>query len=294
MTSYLYQLDGQTWFKEAVTPEIGHALRVDRLLLDTHIDHQHVCVFENERFGRLFALNGFIQLSTADEFVYHEMVSHTPLFEHAGPRRVLVIGGGDGGVIREALRHERVEHVTLVEIEREVVEFSKEWFPGVGGDAWDDPRLTVEIADGAQFVKDASREYDVIVVDSTDPVGPGEVLFTREFYADCRARLSDGGIMVTQCGLPFLQPAELKRAHDNQAESFEHVAFYTIAVPAYSGGLMALGFARAGGVSPADGEVAARAAALGLDFRYYTPEVHRAAFALPGYVRRVVETGTFG
>ena len=294
MTNFLHQIDGQTWFKEQVTDEIGHALRVDELLFEGEIDHQHIAVFENERFGRLFALNGFIQLSTADEFIYHEMVTHVPLFEHPAPRRVLVIGGGDGGVIREALRHERVESVTLVEIERDVIEFSKKWFPTVSGGAFEHEKLTLEIADGAQFVQDASREYDVIIVDSTDPVGPGEVLFTEEFYADCHARLSEHGIMVSQCGLPFLQPAELKKAHDNQAKSFASVQFYTIAVPAYSGGLMALGFARKGGVVPADGEIASAVAKSRLTFKYYTPEGHRAAFALPAYVRTVVETGTFG
>ena len=292
--TYLHEIDGQTWFKEQVTDEIGHALRVDKLLFEGEIDHQHIAVFENERFGRLFALNGFIQLSTADEFIYHEMVSHVPLFEFGAAKRVLVIGGGDGGVIREVLRHEGVETVTLVEIERDVIEFSKRWFPDVGGSAWDDPRLDLQIADGAKFVKEASRQYDVIIVDSTDPVGPGEVLFTEEFYADCHARLSENGIMVSQCGLPFLQPAELKKAHDNQAKSFASVQFYTIAVPAYSGGLMALGFARKGGVVPAEGEIASAVQRAGLAFRYYTPEGHRAAFALPAYVRRVIETGTFG
>ena len=294
MTDFIHQIDGQTWFKEQVTPEIGHALRVDRLLFEGEIDHQHIAVFENERFGRLFALNGFIQLSTADEFIYHEMVSHVPLFEHGAAARVLVIGGGDGGVIREVLRHESVERVTLVEIEADVIAFSKEWFPSVGGDAWDDPRLNLQIADGARFVKDEAREYDVIVVDSTDPVGPGEVLFTPAFYADCHARLAEGGIMVSQCGLPFLQPAELKTAHDNQAKSFGDVRFYTIAVPAYSGGLMALGFARKGGAARTGAEIADAARAAGLRCRYWTPDVHRAAFALPAYVQAVIRTGRFG
>ncbi len=293
MTNFLYQLDGQTWFKEQVTDEIGHALRVDNLLYEGEIDHQHIVVFENERFGRLFALNGFIQLSTADEFIYHEMVTHVPLYEHGAAKRVLVIGGGDGGVIREVLRHEEVEEVTLVEIEKSVIDFSKKWFPGVSDGAFESERLNLQIADGAAFVKNEELSYDVIIVDSTDPVGPGEVLFTEEFYADCRARLNPGGIMVTQCGLPFLQPAELKKARDNQAKSFESVTFYAMAVPAYSGGIMTLGFARAGGVIPAEGEIHSRLARAGLDFRYYTPEVHRAAFALPAYVGTILNTGSF-
>lgn len=289
MSSYLHTIGGETWFKEEVTGAIGHALRVDKVLFEGEIDHQHIIVFENEIFGRLFALNGFIQLSTADEFIYHEMVTHVPLFAHGDPKRVLIIGGGDGGAIREVLRHEGVEHINLVEIEADVVAFAKKWFPDVCKDGFDDPRVNVTITDGAKFVQETDERYDVVIVDSTDPVGPGEVLFTEEFYAGCKRVLSEGGIMVTQCGLPFLQPAELKKAADNQKTAFAHVHFYAITVPAYSGGVMTLGFATEGDVRPETPDALRhRIDASGLAFRYYTPGVHAAAFKLPEYVAKIV------
>lgn len=294
MSRFLTTINGETWFKEEVTPQIGHALRIDKILYEGEVDHQHLIVFENETFGRLFALNGFIQVSTRDEFIYHEMVTHVPVFAHGAAKRVLVIGGGDGGAIRELFRHQSVEHVTMVEIEGSVVDFSKQWFPTISAGAFDDPRLDLVIADGAKFVKETDARFDVIIVDSTDPVGPGKVLFTPEFYRDCRRCLTDEGIMVTQCGLPFLQPEELKSAYDNQCQSYDDVRFFAIAVPAYSGGIMTLGFARAGGSDPAADVLAQRVAAAGLDYRYYTPGVHQAAFAVPAYVDRILETGQFG
>jgi spermidine synthase len=294
MERFVYEIDGATWFKEQVTPEIGHAVKIDNILFEGDVDHQHLIVFENEVFGRLFALNGFIQVSTRDEFIYHEMVTHVPVFAHGAARRVLVIGGGDGGVIRELFRHDTIEHVTMVEIEGSVVDFSKQWFPTVSDGAYDDPRLNLVIDDGAKFVQETDERFDIVIVDSTDPVGPGKVLFTQEFYAGCRRCLTDGGIMITQCGLPFLQPAELRTAFENQSVAFDDPRHYAIAVPAYSGGIMAIGYARAGGEEPDAETLAERVAAAGLDFRYYTPEVHKAAFALPAYVKRILETGRFG
>lgn len=289
MSEFTFELGGCRWFKEEVTGAIGHAVRIDNLLFEGEIEHQHIIVFENEVFGRLFALNGFIQLSTIDEFIYHEMVTHVPLFAHPNPQRVLVIGGGDGGALREILRHRNVEKVTLVEIEADVIEFSRKWFPDVCRDAFDDPRVTITIADGAKFVHETDERFDVVIVDSTDPVGPGVVLFTEDFYAGCKRVLNAGGVMVTQCGLPFLQPDELKRASDNQRASFGRVQFYTITVPAYSGGVMTLGFATDGdrGADEAD-LVGERVRKSGLSFKYYNPDVHAAAFKLPEYIGEIV------
>lgn len=294
MSRFLFEINGETWFKEEVTGAIGHSLRVDNVLFEGEADHQHLIVFENEQFGRLFALEGFIQVSTRDEFIYHEMVTHVPVFEHAAAKRALVIGGGDGGAIRELFRHQSIEHVTMVEIEGAVVDFSKQWFPTISDGAFDDPRLNLVIADGAKFVRETDEKFDIIIVDSTDPVGPGKVLFTEEFYRDCRSCLTDEGIMVTQCGLPFLQPQELQSAFRNQRASFDDVSFYAIAVPAYSGGIMTLGFARVGGASPDIETLSSRVAASGVgSFRYYTPEGHKGAFAVPAYVQHILETGRF-
>ena len=295
MSRFIFEIDGQKWFKEQVTDEIGHSLRIDKILFEGEVDHQHLIVFENEVFGRLFALEGFIQVSTRDEFIYHEMLVHVPLFAHGNAKRVLVIGGGDGGAIREVFRHQTVEHCTMVEIEGSVVDFSKEWFPTISDGAFDDPRLNLVIADGAKFVKDTDEKFDVILVDSTDPVGPGKVLFTEEFYRDCRSCLTEEGIMITQCGLPFLQPNELRTAYLNQKASFEAPTFYSIAVPAYSGGIMTLGFARAGGENPDLETLSERVKSANIHpFRYYSAAAHQGAFALPAYISHILDTGEFG
>lgn len=294
MSRFVFEIGGEKWFKEQVTEEIGHSLRIDKLLFEGEVDHQHLIVFENEVFGRLFALEGFIQVSTSDEFIYHEMLVHVPIFAHGAAKRILVIGGGDGGAIREVFRHQTVEHCTMVEIEGSVVDFSKEWFPSISNGAFDDPRLNLVIDDGAKFVNETEEKFDVILVDSTDPVGPGKVLFTEEFYRDCRSCLTDRGIMITQCGLPFLQPKELQAAYLNQKASFSDPKFYAIAVPAYSGGIMCLGFAQASGEAPNLADLQQRVDASGIrPFRYYTPEAHIGAFAVPAYIQHILRTGAF-
>lgn len=288
--NYFFENDDGRWFKEEVTPSIGHAIRADKVLFEDQSEHQHLVVMENEIFGRLLCLNGFIQASTADEWIYHEMVTHVPMLAFGEPKRVLVIGGGDGGVLREVFRHPSVEHATLVEIEKDVIDFCTEWMPELSNGSFDDPRLDVVITDGAKWVKEYSGEkFDVIIVDSTDPVGPGIVLFTEEFYRDCKSCLTDGGVLVTQSGLPFLQPEELKMGYRNMKPSFDHFGYYIIAVPAYSsGGHMVLGFACEDETvrNVCVDELQSRMAKLhGFEgFKYYTPEVHKAAFALPKFI----------
>lgn len=286
---YLHRIGDEMWFKEELAPGIGHAARVDKVLFDDEIDHQHLVVFENETYGRMFALNGIIQMTTADEFIYHEMITHVPLYAHGEAKRVLIIGGGDGGVLREVLRHRSVEKATLVEIEKSVIDFARKWFPETSDGAFDDPRTNIVIADGAQYVRETDEVYDVVIVDSTDPVGPGEVLFTEEFYAGCKRVLDTGGILTVQGGLPFLQPWEPKMIRDRQAPSFANVEFYVATVPTYTGGLMTLGFASDANYPHDATWLRRRTSANPLDMGYYTPEVHEAAFALPAYIRRGLE-----
>ncbi|MEM1409212.1 MAG: polyamine aminopropyltransferase, partial [Pseudomonadota bacterium] len=193
------------------------------------------------------------------------------------------------GALREVLRHQAVKTVRLVEIEEGVITFAKKWFPKVSDGAFDDTRVSVTIADGAQFVQETDETFDLIIVDSTDPVGPGAALFTPEFYAGCRRILRDEGIVVSQCGLPFLQAEELKRAAAHQRTAFSNVRFYGITVPAYSGGVMTLGFATDSDQRPetADG-LRLRIEASGMPFQYYAPGVHAAAFRLPPYIAKLV------
>ncbi len=289
MSKYLHKIGDELWFKEELAPAIGHSARVDKVLFDDEIDHQHLVVFENETYGRMFALNGIIQMTSSDEFIYHEMLTHVPLYAHGEAKRVLVIGGGDGGILREVLRHKSVELATLVEIEKSVIDFAKEWFPETSDGAFDNPRTDVVIADGARYVQETDDRFDVVIVDSTDPVGPGEVLFTEEFYAGCKRVLNTGGILAVQGGLPFLQPEEPKMIMDRQKASFANVEFYVAAVPTYTGGLMTLGFASDAHYPHDATWLAKRMSANPLEFKYYNAEVHEAAFALPAYIRNALE-----
>jgi spermidine synthase len=217
------------------------------------------------------------------------MMAHVPIFAHGAAERVLIIGGGDGGMAREALRHRSVRAVTMVEIDAGVVEFSKKFLPTLSAGAFDDPRLDLVIDDGAAFMRHEGPGFDVIIVDSTDPVGPGEVLFTDSFYGHARRRLNPGGIIVTQNGVPFLQGAELTNTMRAFRALFSDWSCYLASVPTYNGGPMAFGWGTDGTARQTPLDVLRdRFTASGVDTAYYTPEVHLAAFALPGYVQRLM------
>ena len=202
----------ERWVEETLHRGFRVRLKADRVLFDSETEHQHLVIFENEDFGRVMMLDHVVQLATKDDFIYHEMMAHVPLFAHGRAKKALIIGGGDGGVLREALKHPELEDVTLCEIDRSVLTLCREHFPDISAGAYDDPRTRIVIADGTKFVAETDDRFDVIMVDSTDPIGPGAVLFTREFYTGCRRCLKPGGILVTQNGLPFLQADELKES----------------------------------------------------------------------------------
>ena len=278
------------WSVEALHDDFRQCLKAERVLYDSATDHQRLQVIENTTFGRILTLDGVVQTTEADEFIYHEMLAHVPILAHGAARRVLIIGGGDGGMAREVLRHASVEHVTMVEIDAGVVDFSKTYLPSLSAGAFDDPRLNLVIADGAAFVRDSTEQFDVVICDSTDPIGPGEVLFTDTFYGHVKRRLAQGGILVTQNGVPFLQGQELEGSMRAFRALFEDSHCYLATVPTYAGGPMAFGWGTDGDARHVDLAILeARFAASGIATRYYTPEVHKAAFALPGYVKRLVE-----
>lgn len=274
------------WIAETLHSGYQQRFEVDRVLFSEKTEFQDMVIFENKRFGRVLVLDGVIQTTEADEFIYHEMMVHAPILANGEARRVLIIGGGDGGCLREALRHPGVEKVTMVEIDPTVVDLSKEYLPKHSDGAFDDPRTDLVIADGLKYVAESDEAFDVIIVDSTDPIGPGEVLFTDEFYTDCRARLSPNGILVTQNSVPFLQPSAFKPALSRLQSIFPYSTCYGISVPTYIGGHMTLGF------STMNAELASipvstlreRFEALGIKTRYYTPELHAGAFALPQFI----------
>ncbi|MEL6197372.1 MAG: polyamine aminopropyltransferase [Pseudomonadota bacterium] len=282
-----FTIDG--WSVEGLYDDHAQALRESRVLYDSETALQRIRVFENPRFGRVLTLDGVVQTTEADEFIYHEMLAHVPILAHGAARRVLIIGGGDGGMAREVLRHGSVDQVTMVEIDAGVIDFSKTYLPALSAGAFDDARLDVVISDGAAFVRESEAQFDVIICDSTDPIGPAEVLFSDSFYAAAKERLADGGILVTQNGVPFLQPDELRNTLAAFRRLFTDATCYLATVPTYFGGPMAFGWGTDGAARDVAMEVLeARFAASGIATRYYTPAVHQGAFALPGYIGSLV------
>ncbi|HKA47412.1 MAG TPA: polyamine aminopropyltransferase [Methyloceanibacter sp.] len=280
------------WVEETLHRGFRARLKADRVLFDSETEHQHLIIFETPDFGRVMMLDGVVQLATRDEFVYHEMMSHVPLFAHGRAKKTLIIGGGDGGVLREALKHPELETVTLCEIDRSVIDLCREHFPQISAGAYDDPRTRIVIADGTKFVAETDERFDVILVDSTDPIGPGAVLFTKAFYADCRRALADGGLLVTQNGIPFLQAGELKQSVGFFREMFKDAFAYLATTPSYFGGPMSFGWASDDGQlrQHKRREIERRYSKAGaFPTRYWRPDVHVAAFALPNYVRELVE-----
>ena len=278
------------WFAETLYPANQQRLAIGEMLYDSETEHQRLQLFENPRFGRVLTLDGVVQTTTGDEFIYHEMMAHVPILAHGAARRVLIIGGGDGGMAREVLRHRAVEHVTMVEIDAGVVEFSRKYLPTLSDGAFDDPRLSLVIADGAAFVRDTADRFDVVIVDSTDPIGPGEVLFTDTFYGHARRILNPGGVLVTQNGVPFMQGEELTNTLRALKALFPEWGCYLATIPTYAFGPMAMGWGADGALrdTPVD-VLAARLAASGVTgLRYYTPAAHAGAFALPAYVEALL------
>ncbi|MEM8552170.1 MAG: polyamine aminopropyltransferase [Pseudomonadota bacterium] len=251
---------------------------------------QDLKLFRNPTFGSVMMLDGAVQITSADEFIYHEMMAHVPATTHPAPQTALVIGGGDGGILRELLRHPTLTEATLVEIDQAVIDLSKEVFAEVSAGAFDDPRVTVVIADGARFLADTRRQYDLIIVDSPDPVGSGAVLFEREFYQHCASRLAPGGVLVTQSGMPFLTPDWFAGHSARLRGVFPLVSMFLSTIPSYTGGPMAHSLCRLqSAAAPAAQTLAQRAAAIGGEMRYWSPQVHAAAFALPPYIAALVQ-----
>lgn len=277
-------------YQETLYDGYGQRFSVDRMLHEVRTEHQHLVIFENARMGRVMALDGVIQTTEADEFIYHEMLTHVPILAHGNAKRVLIIGGGDGGMLREVAKHASVEHITMVEIDGTVVDMCKEFLPNHSQGAFDDARLNLVIDDGMRFVATITEKFDVIISDSTDPIGPGEVLFSENFYQACHRCLNEGGVLVTQNGTPFMQLDTVRNTAGRMNGLFADWHFYQAAVPTYIGGSMTFAW---GSTNPAlrqvdAGTLAQRFAASGIQTRYYNPAIHQGAFALPQYVLQAI------
>jgi len=279
-----------TQWTEEVDPVNGDfrvQLRIEKVLCERQTEHQHILLIANRTYGRVLLFDGVAQVAENDEFIYHEMLVHVPVLAHGAVRRVLVIGGGDGAAAEELFKHESIERVDLVEIDPEVVEISKAHLRPICGDAFEDPRLRLSIGDGVEFVAACDDRYDLILVDSKDPPGNVNVLYSEPFYRDCAKCLAEHGILVTQNALPFFDRDWLGKPLARLRKIFTDVGCYQVAVPSFYGGFMAFGWAsqepslRRVSVD----ELEKRFGASSVATRYYTPEIHGASFALPPYVR---------
>jgi len=281
------------WIEETLFDKLGFhvSYEVDKILYEVATEHQQLVLFENKFFGKMLVLDGAVQITSRDEYVYQEMMSHVPLFAHGNARQVLIVGGGDCGIAEEVLKHESVERLTQVEIDASVVEFAKEHYPEFTKPVFADKRFECIIDDGMKFVTETDRRFDAIIVDSTDPQGPGAVLFTKEFYAGCKRCLNAGGVLVTQNGVPFFQPEELATSTRYFRELFADGTCYLASIPTYVGGHMAMGFATDNKTlrrTPAETLAERYAKAGSFATRYWTPELQVGAFALPRFIADLV------
>ncbi|ATM97153.1 spermidine synthase [Yersinia frederiksenii] len=281
----------ELWY-ETLHANFGQYFSVENILYREKTEHQDLVIFENPVLGRVMALDGVVQTTERDEFIYHEMMTHVPLLAHGQAKKVLIIGGGDGAMLREVSRHKNIDQITMVEIDAGVVEFCRQYLPNHSAGAYDDPRFKLVIDDGVNFVNQTTEKFDVIISDCTDPIGPGESLFTSAFYEGCARSLNEGGIFVAQNGVCFLQQDEAVDSHNKLSHYFKDVSFYQAAIPTYYGGIMTFAWATQ---NPQLRQLdittlQQRFAEAGLTCRYYNPAIHVGSFALPQYLLDALTT----
>ena len=272
----------QMWVTEYQTPSLGFTCKITGVLRNEQTDFQHLVVVQTEQFGKMLLLDGMVMTTDVDEYVYHEMISHVGLNAHPAPKRVLIIGGGDGGVLREVLKHPQVEEAVLVDIDGRVIQASRDFFPQFNA-AFDHPKAKVIVDDGIAYIKQAKNQYDLILIDSTEPVGPAVQLFSKEFYADVHQALTADGIMVAQSESPFFNQDVIKMVHEGISAVFPICKLYLASVPTYPSGLWSFTV----GSKQHDPE--------SLNYQseypttYYNTAIHQAAFKLPNFVANILK-----
>jgi len=272
------------WYTEFQTPNVGITCKTKKTLHTEKTQFQDLALIETEQFGRMLVLDGTVQTTIEDEFVYHEMITHVPLFTHKNPKKVLVIGGGDGGTIREIIKHPSVEKAVLCEIDKSVIDVSKEYLPEISC-ALGDKRVEVLVADGIKYVNDNKNEFDVIIVDSTDPVGPAVGLFAVDFYKAIYEALKEDGIFVAQTESPFFHKELIKSVYKDVGSIFPITKLYTCAIPTYPSGYWSftMGSKKYDPLDVDASEIDE------LDTKYYCPQIHKSVFALPKFVADLVK-----
>ncbi len=279
------------WFSEPHTPDVKMSIRIDKQLHSEQSEFQRIDIFESKEFGRFLTLDGLMMLTEKDEFIYHEMITHVAMASNPEIKNVLVIGAGDGGTVRELARYDTIEHIDMVEIDERVVEVSKEFLQQTAC-SLDDPRVNIVYDDGLRFVRRKENCYDLIIVDSTDPFGPGEGLFTSEFYGNCFNALTENGILVNQHESPYYadDAKAMQRAHKRIKEFFDVCRVYQAHIPTYPSGHWLFGFASKT-IDPLTADIE-KWNSLGLKTRYYNTDLHRGCFAIPNYVKELLENAT--
>lgn len=277
------------WYSENHTENVRFSIKVNSQLYSEKSEYQEISVFDSPEFGRFLTLDGVIMLTERDEFIYHEMITHVPMAVNPGIKRVLLIGAGDGGAARELCKYKSIESIDIVEIDERVVEACMKWLPQTAC-GFDDHRVHLYFDDGLRFVRSLSNEYDLIIVDSTDPSGPGEVLFTKEFYGNCYKALTENGIMVNQHESPFYKEdaKAMKSAHKRIVPIFPVSRVYQAHIPTYPSGHWLFGFASKG-LHPLRDLEAAEWKKLGIKTSYYNTNLHKGAFYLATYIEEALK-----
>ncbi|WP_232697963.1 polyamine aminopropyltransferase [Brevibacillus daliensis] len=270
----------ELWYTEKQTENHGITTKITETLYSETTDFQQLDVINTKQFGRMLVLDGMVMTTDVDEFVYHEMISHVALHTHPNPKKVLVVGGGDGGVIREIVKHASVEKAVLAEIDGGVIEASKKYFPAIAKDLTGNPRVDVQVIDGIKHIHDHKGEYDVIIVDSTEPVGPAVGLFEKGFYQGIHDALKEDGIMVAQTDTPWFNQDLIRRVFGDISSIFPVTRLYTAAIPTYPSGLWSFTI----GSKKHDPLQVDPESIKDLDTKYYNKDVHKAAFQLPNFV----------
>jgi spermidine synthase len=272
------------WYTEKQTDSYGITAKIKRTLHTEQTDFQKLDMIETEEFGNMLTLDGMVMTTERDEFVYHEMVAHVPLFTHPNPKHVLVVGGGDGGVLREIIKHPQVEKATLVEIDGKVIEYSKQYLPTIAS-AFGDSRVEVKVDDGFMHIAQSEKAYDVIMVDSTEPVGPAVKLFEKGFYEGISRALKDDGVFIAQTDNPWFKADLIGQVFNDVKEIFPITRLYTANVPTYPSGLWTFTI----GSKKHDPLEVPEERFHEIETKYYTKELHKAAFALPKFVQDIIK-----
>ncbi|NMC63875.1 MAG: polyamine aminopropyltransferase [SAR324 cluster bacterium] len=278
----------ELWLDEELELKEGRALkvRVNKVLESFQTKYQRLEIVETQSFGRMFLLDGVIMFTDRDEFCYHEMIAHVPMMSHPKPEKVLIVGGGDGGALREVLKHASVKEAIVCDIDEKVTEMSKEYFPQLAC-SFSDCRVRVFHSDGAKFIRDHSESFDVILVDSTDPVGPGAVLFAKDFYTSIKKALKPGGIAVTQAESFQYHKETISALYEFIPEVFREYGYYWISIPTYPSGIIGFTFL-SDQVNPYSCSPDPKR--LVSDLKYYSLEMHKASFVIPPFAKKFIKT----